>query len=69
MVSAWSIALFLPLISILIPNGRGLDFTHWVGWSNTLCIIADMYMLYISIQGLLWRYSIPARGRRRGMVP
>lgn len=65
MVSAWTIALFLPLISILIPNGRGLDFTIWVGWSNTLCIIADVYLLYISIHGLLWRYSVRNRVRSR----
>lgn len=64
--SAWAVALFLPLVAILIsPNWRGLDFTTWVGWSNLFCVILDMYMLYISIQGLLWRYSIRRQGRRR----
>ena len=66
MVSAWTIALFLPLVSILIsPNGRGLDFTIWVGWSNVICIVLDIYMLSIAIEGLLWRYSLPRQGRRR----
>lgn len=66
MASVWAFALFLPMVSILLsPSGRGLDFTIWVGWSNLICIILDMYMLYISIQGLLWAYSRPRPGRRR----
>jgi len=62
MVAAWTVALFLPALSILIsPNFRGLDMTTWVGWSNVICASLDLFMLYTSIHGLLWSYNIPKR--------
>ena len=62
MVAAWAIALFLPALSIFLsPNFRGLDMTTWVGWSNVICASLDLFMLYTSIHGLLWSYSIPRR--------
>jgi hypothetical protein len=62
MVAAWTVALFLPGLSIFLsPHFRGLDMTTWVGWSNTICIALDLFMLYTSIHGLLWSYGIPRR--------